>query len=282
MAKKLIGLGITIVMLLSVAVFTACELPDTGFAEYQAAAVTALTEYVEALDKDDFNAENWARIEGYLEDGIAKINAAENRAAVRYARDAAKDAIGAVEKRPVPTSSFYTLRNAYNSGLLTRSDIEHMAYFRFGEVIEIFDHSLIEGTVGYKWIRELSWPESEWTTIRRVDFTPQMSPPVAVADLDPQTVSRIKEAYSNWLRERDPWIDKEIQLAIESGSLPEGSTFKDTLSIIDFFGIYNGFYTVRMTTSRWGYGDEPIDFSIGDIAWGYGGHGPITMLFTNI
>jgi len=110
MTKKIIGLGITFILVFFAIGFAACELPDAGFAEYQAAAVSSLEEYVDALNEDDFNAENWTQIQNYLEDGIKAVNAATDRAEVRYARDAAKEAIGAVPSWDEFTFEYHIFR----------------------------------------------------------------------------------------------------------------------------------------------------------------------------
>jgi len=90
--RRLTAIAVAAVMLFTIGM-GGC---DTTLTRYRAAAITALESYAYALGWVYYTQANWQRVEGYVEDGIAAINAAEDKEAVRDARDAAKAAVRTV------------------------------------------------------------------------------------------------------------------------------------------------------------------------------------------
>jgi len=96
MVKKIIGIGIAVLMMFAAVGFAGCNWENTALTEYRASAIVELQEYVEALDEKEYTAKDWTRITDYAKAGKEKINAASDKAGVRAARDAAKAEIGDV------------------------------------------------------------------------------------------------------------------------------------------------------------------------------------------
>jgi len=116
MARKIAGLVVALVVLLSIGLIGAqCDITSTPtLEEYKASAITALQEYADALYEDDYCEVNWKRIEGYVEEGIEAINAAETKPAVRTARDNAKAAVGAVQKEDANMNGIEFTEGVFN------------------------------------------------------------------------------------------------------------------------------------------------------------------------
>ena len=98
--KKALIILLSVVLVSSVFAFAACDIdlnPTEDLTEYRNAAIAQLHSFVEELDRSDYTPVNWGRIEGYVAEGKADINAAVNRAGVLTARDTAKERIGKVE-----------------------------------------------------------------------------------------------------------------------------------------------------------------------------------------
>ena len=129
MFKKLIMLGVAVVMLFSVLAFAGCnqneellrqiqemweKLENTEkelqtqidelrtqvemleLTMHQNSALRALSEYVAGLNEDDFFKSNWKRIEDYASSGKTAINVAKSKSAVDVALSEAKQNINAV------------------------------------------------------------------------------------------------------------------------------------------------------------------------------------------
>ena len=175
---------------------------------------------------------------------------------------------GASKRVTVLEGTFYTLQEAYDSGFITRNDIKHISYFATGRVIEVLD------AYRNRWEMELSLPDDYWTKIRRIDFMPQNDIP-SLAKISPQVIAGMKSAFYTAHREL---MDISLQQEISIGSIPQGTTALDTISILDFLGTYNGFYAVRITSSLWLYGGFAIHQLVSNIGWGFGG-APFISIF---
>jgi hypothetical protein len=240
MVKKIIGLGLALVVLFSLVALSACDIGGSNptLEEYQATAVTALETYAEGKGQANYTEANWTLLQSHVEAGRIAINEAETKRAVRTARDAAKQQIGTVPRESSAMNTFFTLQEAYNEGLITKEDLRHIMHFS-GGIFEIFDSS------NDLWLNEiLSLPEEEWTVIERVDFTPQFQRP-EVVDLNAQIASTIKNLFA------------------QENDVPLG-----TVSIHSFLGEFNGSFAVRVTTSEWEHGPaEPMPEEILGMVW---------------
>ena len=96
MKKRILSIGIAIVMLFAVVGMVGCELNNPTLAEYRATAIIALEAYAGALDEEAFSKADWGRIEGYVESGIDAIKAATTKPGVDAALNTAKSNIGGV------------------------------------------------------------------------------------------------------------------------------------------------------------------------------------------
>ena len=96
MKKKIIYLGIALVMLFSLAGLTACNLTD--LAAYKTTAKAELTTYADARCAELSCAEASAAIQQIAADGKDAIEAAATKSDVNIARDAAKADIDAVSQ----------------------------------------------------------------------------------------------------------------------------------------------------------------------------------------
>jgi len=76
-----------------------CECAEIELLEYKASAIIKLQEFVAELDEDDYTADNWVVIEGFITTGKAAINAATDKAGVDTALTGVKEAIGDVEQK---------------------------------------------------------------------------------------------------------------------------------------------------------------------------------------
>ncbi|MCL2410542.1 MAG: hypothetical protein FWC97_02755 [Treponema sp.] len=160
----------------------------------------------------------------------------------------------------VSRGTFYSLQEAYDNGFINRDDIKHISYFATGLVVEVLD--------GYEDEWEMEWgiPESYWTKIRRIDFTPQKPNP-SLTNISPQVIASMKSAFYTANKEL---MDISLQQGINDGWIPKGTTATDTISIMDFFGEYNGSYAVRITSNLWGYGGVAVYQLVSNIGWGFG------------
>jgi len=93
-SKKLVCLGIALVMLFSLAGLSACD--TFNLARYKAAAKIKLETYAKNKGQDNYTAENWTIIGGLVTDGKAAVDAAANEPAVDVAVETAKEDIDAV------------------------------------------------------------------------------------------------------------------------------------------------------------------------------------------
>jgi len=135
MKKKILGIAIAIVMLFAVAGLAACELNNPTLAEYQATARVDLTNYAESRGQGNFTTENWAVIQGHVTTGKAAIDAANNKPAVRTARDNAKATVRAVETNGNNisfniTEDAFAIEDAWDISLLelirTQSELQQL------------------------------------------------------------------------------------------------------------------------------------------------------------
>ena len=123
--------------------------------------------------------------------------------------------------------TFYSLKDAYNNGWLTKENIMCISYYCTGEVKEVTERN----------------DRGEVLT-RTIDFTPGTSAPV----LNEKTESNIKNTHY----EQHPILVKyngEYDL------------------IIDCFGVYNGCYVISIDSDIFEYGASFIRYDIADITW---------------
>jgi len=97
--SKIISIGLAVVMLCGIIVFSGCDgCNSSTLQEYKATAVTALERYAEGKGQSNYTHENWLVLQSHVTTGRDNINAAETKPAVRTARDNAKAAVRAVER----------------------------------------------------------------------------------------------------------------------------------------------------------------------------------------
>ena len=121
---------------------------------------------------------------------------------------------------------FITLREAYNSGYVTRDDIMEMCYHRLGAVYELPEGLTlddIESTDRDNWVE--------------VDYTPRNA---ELAPLDELTEQDIKNSYYSLNRE-----------GFETG----GQKYGPEVLELQFFGQFNGYYILRIRADIWGYSE---------------------------
>jgi len=142
--KKALIILLSVVLVSSVFAFAACDIdlnPTEDLTEYRNAAIAQLHSFVEELDRSDYTPVNWGRIEGYVTEGKAGINAAVNRAGVRTARDTVKERIGKVEQLGEWTGEF-----EYHSFIMARNtDL----IYELGEILKIKGVSCVELYLDY-------------------------------------------------------------------------------------------------------------------------------------
>jgi len=203
----------TFVMLFSLA---GCNV----LAQYKEAAKAELDAYVAALDCNDYSEDNWAAIVGHLIDGKTEINVAANKTAIDTAVTAAKNAIDDVETLP-KSGTFYTLKNAYEMGLITRDDLMYIGYF-VGEAVEIIDYDTVGKDGKPLWAQEcgqfFSGQKEDWQAIRVIDFTPAIPRPII-----------------------DPIVKADILRICDELSDPYGES-NEKSNMYCYYGEYNGCY----------------------------------------
>jgi len=96
--KKIIYLGIALVMLFSMAGLSACDL-DLGLAAYKTTAKSEITSHVQGLTQTNYTPANWTLIEQRADEGKTAVEAAESKSSVDTAVTTAKADIDAVEQK---------------------------------------------------------------------------------------------------------------------------------------------------------------------------------------
>lgn len=122
---------------------------------------------------------------------------------------------GGCAEEIVSVGEFITLREAYNSGYVTRDDIMEMCYHRLGAVYE-----LPEGLTDFEADDPDNWVE--------VDYTPRNA---ELAPLDEQTEQDIKNSFYALHRDEDKNAGEEYP--------PESID-------LQYFGLFNGYYILRI------------------------------------
>ena len=133
---------------------------------------------------------------------------------------------GGCAEEIVAVGEFITLREAYNSGYVTRDDIMEMCYHRLGAVYELPEGLTlddIESTDRDNWVE--------------VDYTPRSA---ELAPLDELTEQDIKNSYYSLNRE-----------GFETG----GQKYGPEVLELQFFGQFNGYYILRIRADIWGYSE---------------------------
>jgi len=97
--RKLTIAGVVItIMLLTTVWLGGCNNTPT-LEQYRATAVQDLQNYAMARGQNNFTPENWAVLQGHVTNGVMAINVAQDKIAVRAARDEAKQQIGVVPNK---------------------------------------------------------------------------------------------------------------------------------------------------------------------------------------
>ncbi|MCL2678460.1 MAG: hypothetical protein FWE85_05350, partial [Clostridiales bacterium] len=122
------------------AVLMGCNTPF-NLDEYK---TTAKAEIENCVIVSDYSAENWAVVLELIEDGKAAITAATNKAGVDSSVTEAKTQIDAVEKEKKMGAS-YSLQEAFDKGLLTKEDLQNIAYYHNDDSMPVFPESLDAG-----------------------------------------------------------------------------------------------------------------------------------------
>jgi hypothetical protein len=95
MIKKIIGAGIVMVMIFSLA--------GCGIVRHKENAKAELTNFVK---RNDYTAENWSIIEGLIEEGKTAIDEARNKSDVDSALNEARNAIGMIFSKEEEMADF--------------------------------------------------------------------------------------------------------------------------------------------------------------------------------
>ncbi len=133
---------------------------------------------------------------------------------------------GGCAEEIVAVGEFITLREAYNSGYVTRDDIMEMCYHRLGAVYELPEGLTlddIESTDRDNWVE--------------VDYTPRNA---ELAPLDEQTEQDIKNSYYALNRE---------------GFTVLGQQYGPDSLDVKYYGQFNGCYIVKIYGETFGYPD---------------------------
>ena len=139
MKKKIIYLGIAFIMLFSLTGLSACGTFDLE--QYKTEAKAELTTYADARCAELNCAEASAAIAGLLEQGKTAIDNAATKPAVNTARDAAKADINAVSQKEA-NGAFYSLQEAFDKGLLTKEDLQNIAYYHNDDSMPVYPETL--------------------------------------------------------------------------------------------------------------------------------------------
>jgi len=129
---------------------------------------------------------------------------------------------------------FYSLQDAYDEGLITKSDLIHIIYFMNGSMSEL-----------------------------KEPFEPQIEIPNN-DDLDSEILEKMKESFYKLHRKN---IDKELDWNITNGQLPDTTNAIATISIYSFLGEFNGVFAVQVVSSLWEYDLGSYPITLAGLTW---------------
>ena len=203
MLKKVISIAIILVMLI---MLTACDSKLLSRIDELEATIREQSDRIEQLEKE--NEQLSGRVE-QMEKEIEKLE----------------------EESEYIKGAFYTLEESFDNGWLTRNDIMHISYFRYGIVME--------GTVGDR---------ENWKII---DFEPQIDTPQLSSKLEIDVKNTFYKLNRDLCQDRD------------------GNEVYSTDDVtVKFYGRYNDSYVVVVDCSFILFGATEIPKSVDGIVWG--------------
>jgi len=134
--------------------------------------------------------------------------------------------------------TFYSLKQAYDEGLITKTDLMHIVYFMNGSIFDAEEKA-------------------------EIPFEPQIETPT-VDDLDSAIVANMKEAFYEIHRQT---IDEELDWHITNGHLPVNTSAISTISITSLLGEFNGAFAVRVIFSLWEYDLGSYSVTLAGMTW---------------
>lgn len=142
MGKKIMVLGIALIMLFSLVGLIAC---NGDLAQYKTDAKAEITNHVATLNADEYTAENWTLIGQRADEGKAEVDNAETKTAVDTAKSAAITTINGIS----PKEEVVMQRQAritYLEKILKEKNqaatIDDVSFFR-NKFLGIYDGSLV-------------------------------------------------------------------------------------------------------------------------------------------
>ena|GEM_PF-1944982 len=126
-------------MLLSIAGLSACD--NLDLAAYKTTAKSEITNHVQGLTSSNYTPANWTLIEQRADEGKAAVEAAASKPAVDTAK---MEAITDIDNVPKEESAgaFFSLQEAFDKGLLTKADLESIAYYHNDDSMPVYPETL--------------------------------------------------------------------------------------------------------------------------------------------
>jgi len=215
--KKSVKILAVVVSLLTMFALVGCD-QSNELAEYKTAAKTELETYVQER-QGNYTTEDWAAISGFVEDGKAAVDMATDKAQVDSAVTMTKQAIDEVPPKEESVGALYSLQEAYDQGWLSQDALKSILYFAIYE----------EGLLSKDELKILLFAAYDIDDENFENFAPILKDPDI---LSAEIGLTIKEARANDLRTR---ITSPILEATADG-----------ITIVGYYGIYNGCVAVRL------------------------------------
>lgn len=134
--------------------------------------------------------------------------------------------------------TFYSLQEAYEERLITKTDLMHIIYFMNGSIFDVEEQV-------------------------EIPFEPQIEK-AAVEDLDSAIRANMKEAFYEIHRQS---IDEELDWHITNKHLPVNTSAISTISITSFLGEFNGVFAARVISSLWEYDLGSYSVNLAGMTW---------------